>query len=253
MASRRGSGSFSMAGLGSRPSSGDTELTLGQSLQQRAPVGSARAVASTRPAPAPCAPAVRLTPAVGAVHCVPRPSNREGRVCSPASDAVTPVCLVCRVTQGAARRHPVWQPREVLSSPKRGPTEGGNQGHLCGQTLNACLVWDPLGKQSTVQFMPGPTRRAVPALALGGEAGAETGQTPKGTVGAPDSWPDPALGSATRDRRPQTQAGCRPRGSMAEKEACHCQPRLPGEAPVRGAEGLHQSWAVLCPPRLTRH
>lgn len=73
MASRRGRGSFSMAGLGSRPSSGDTELTLGQSLQQRAPVGSARAVASARPAPAPCALAVRLTPADGAVHCVPVP------------------------------------------------------------------------------------------------------------------------------------------------------------------------------------
>lgn len=68
MASRRGRGSFSMAGLGSRPSSGDTELTLGQSLQQRAPVGSARAVASARPAPAPCALAVRLTPADGAVY-----------------------------------------------------------------------------------------------------------------------------------------------------------------------------------------
>lgn len=242
-----------MAGLGSRPSSGDTELTLGQSLQQRAPVGSARAVASARPAPAPCALAVRLTPADGAVHCVPVP--RTARAAFAPRPVMRYSCLPGAQGDSGGCSSPsrVAAERSPLSSPKRGPTEGGNQGHLCGQTLNACLVWDPLGKQSTVQFTPGPTRRAVPALALGGEAGAETGQTPKGTVGAPDSWPDPALGSATRDRRPQTQAGCRPRGTMAEKEACHCQPRLPGEAPVRGAEGLHQSWAVLCPPRLTGH
>lgn len=49
------------------------------------------------------------------------------------------------------------------------------------------------------------------------------------------------------------QPGCRPRGTMAGDEGRHCQPRLPGEAPVHRAEGLHQSWAVSCPPRLAGH
>lgn len=49
------------------------------------------------------------------------------------------------------------------------------------------------------------------------------------------------------------QAGCCPLGTLARKEDCHCQSPLPGGAPAHRAEGLHQSWAVLCAPRLTGH